>query len=345
MSGIDGRMIDRSNYSNNTLDTYGYLSAYFIDIYYNHLYSEAITLYSKKDVPSITIGYKCTLDAFLKGIDSPEVFKSCIQGIHESFLKYGFPSLSFSHCINKIVNEFIPKDYFNIMSFDDKTQILRKILIDSNKKLILEIVKPPSNLLKDIIDNHNDNDNINILQDIYIDILIMLREQLYQQFVEENIGSSRDNDMVIAMQKEIKLLYNEKNDLDKQILSLKQDILNHKKLILKLKKECNEKNNYISELEVQLQSNNQENEYNNKTYLQSNTKENEYNKDNRNNNQENEYNRDNDSEDNGDNNSEDNRENYRNNDNGENNRDNSRDNDNNSEISNESDTDLFLIDD
>lgn len=254
MSGYEGRMIDRANYSNDTLNTYGYLSAYFIDMYYNHLYSEAITLHTKKVVASITSGYKCTLDAFIKGLDTPELYKNCIQGIHQSFLQHGYPSLSFTHCINKIVNEFIPQDYFKIMSFDDKSQILRKIICDSNKKMILHIVKPPSTLLKDIIDNHTDIENINILQDQYIDILIMVREQLYQQFVEINTGAAVDNQMVFAMQKEIKLLYNEKHDLDKEILKLKQDIIDHKKLVLRLKKQCNDKDNYIAELEAQSSS-------------------------------------------------------------------------------------------
>ena len=259
MSGHEGRMIDRANYSNDTLNTYGYLSAYFIDMYYNHLYSEAITLHTKKAVSSITSGYKCTLDAFIKGLNSLELYKNCIQGIHQSFLQHGYPSLSFTHCIDKIVNEFIPQDYFKIMSFDDKSQFLRKIICDSNKKMILHIVKPPSTLLKDIIDNHADVENINILQDQYIDILVMLREQFYQQFVEINTGTATDNQMLIAMEKEIKLLYNEKHNLDKEIFKLKQDIINHKKIVLKLKQQCIEKDNYISELDAQSNNLNSEN--------------------------------------------------------------------------------------
>ena len=59
------RILDRNNYSKKTLDTFEILAAYFIDIYYNHLYIEGNKLKTEKNVSSITEGYKHALNAFL----------------------------------------------------------------------------------------------------------------------------------------------------------------------------------------------------------------------------------------------------------------------------------------
>ena len=62
---MSGRILDRSNYSSKTLETFEIISAYYVDIYYNYLYTEAKKMKISGSIASITEGYKHTLCAIL----------------------------------------------------------------------------------------------------------------------------------------------------------------------------------------------------------------------------------------------------------------------------------------
>ena len=70
---MDTRILDRQNYSPKTMENFEIMSAYYIDIFYNHLYNEAKKLKVSGSVSSITEGYKHTLNAFLKSLSNLEI--------------------------------------------------------------------------------------------------------------------------------------------------------------------------------------------------------------------------------------------------------------------------------
>src|SRR6185436_9173398 len=111
------REFNRSDYSKKTIDTFELMSVYFIDIYYNHLYVEAKNCRNDNKVSSVTEGYKYTLTVFIRGIDNIKHYKKTLVGIHDSFVNHGgFINLSFVDCINRITNEFIPKDFISVIT-------------------------------------------------------------------------------------------------------------------------------------------------------------------------------------------------------------------------------------
>jgi len=233
MSGIGGRMLNKDNYTNETLCTYGYLSMFFIDLFYNDLYDQAVRYHRQKRVSTITDGYKCVLDAFLQNINKhdSDLYKNLVSGIYQTYLNHGFTGLSYNNCIDKVVKEFIPQDYWQISSFEDKSRVLGTVITNSTKKMIYKIV---SNYLHDVIDNHDDRENTDLWQDEFVDILIMEREELYQSIIDAKINGGNDEHVLTnAMKKEIKLLYEEKTKLQSNIVELKKKNLDLKKIILR----------------------------------------------------------------------------------------------------------------
>lgn len=240
------RIFDRNNYKKRTLDTFEILGAYFIDIYYNHLYIEAKRFRASGSVNSITEGYKVALTAFLNGVENPKHYKKTLVGIHSYFIASGMTSITFSECIERITEEFIPADYYSSVSKTQKTSILKLVITQSNRVLIEKIVR---RFLDLIIDNHDEPANIRILQDEYIDILILEREGVYHRFISTQAKtpntSTASIKMIESMQIEIKKLCNEKYEL-------KQTVTNLKKIILKKEFELRKSIETAEELSTQL---------------------------------------------------------------------------------------------
>jgi len=259
MSGKDGRMIDLSAYSTTTLNTFSFLSAYFIDLFYNHFYAQAIRFHRNKQVSTITDGYKASLDAFLQNINKSDkdLYRDLVHGIHQTFIDYGFKGLTYENCIDRIVKEFVPQDYWKIISFDDKSKILGIIITNSTKSMIHKII---TSHLSDVIDNHNEVENSNIWQDEYIHILIMEREKLYQQIINAKTnGGNSENSLVQLMGKEILMLSQQKNEIKQENHDLKKKLLELQKLVLILSKKNKDAILKIQDLENKM--NTPSNEY------------------------------------------------------------------------------------
>lgn len=227
MSNTEGniRILDRTTYPRKTLETFEMIAAYYIDLFYNHLYFEAKKLRNDKVVGSITEGYKHTLTSFLQGIEDPRLYKKSLLAMHTFFIENGFASLTFTQCMERVTREFIPEDYYESVINSKKNSILRSVLSGVNKNFILKLV---NNYLSMVIDQHNEPDNTRILQDEFIDLLLIEKESMYKRFiVGKTKTSSNPNKSTIieSMQKEIKLLCSEKYNLKKLNVNLKKIIL------------------------------------------------------------------------------------------------------------------------
>lgn len=253
---MDSSLLDRKNYNVTTIDTFEVLSAYFIDILYNYLYKEAKQIKAEGRVISVTEGYKVTLNIFKKSLKTEKGYKHAINGIHSYFMNYtSYSSITFAKCIDRIVKEFIPLDYYTSLSNSNKSDILQLVITQAISKFTLKIYK---SFLKLIIDSHDEKDNVKLLKDELIDIFLMEREGMYYRFVESQSGkvSSDTISSKISekMHQEIKTLliekiqYKKTNEQLKQIIIKNNPIINNlkelnSKLTEELKKVNDEKNN------------------------------------------------------------------------------------------------------
>ena len=262
---MDHRMFDRKNYSQKTMDIYEIMSAYYVDIFYNHLYIESKKLKVSGSVSSITEGYKHTLNAFLKSLSNPKLYKKSISGLHHYFATIGFANISFAKYIDRLTSEFVPSDYFDSLTFTQKVGVLRLIINQSIKNFIKKIVD--DHMVK-IMDFHADNDNVRLLQDDFIDCLMLEREGLYQRFISSQTRTNKNETVnrIIAekMQVEIKRLMKEKYEQLKSINILKL-------AYIKKKENENKLNEIINELRSKLanhESNHESNQETNQETLQ-----------------------------------------------------------------------------
>ncbi len=225
------RILDRKSYPSRTISTYSVIGAYLVDIYYNHLYAEAIKFKNSGKASSITEGYKHAILAFISSIDSkskiykPKHYTSLLTGINEYFTIYtSYSTLTIADCIDKITKEFIPEDYYSSLDKDQKRNILRGILIN----VIKEFTKSAATeFLSHIIDNHDDPTNIEVLKDKMIDLFLMEREAFYQKFLDSNVGKKAetvDKALAVRMQQEIKTLLHEKVEAQHKATELEQTL-------------------------------------------------------------------------------------------------------------------------
>ena len=254
MSGINGRMIAKNAYSHDTLKTFSFISAYFIELFYNDLYTQAERYFRNKQTTTITDGYLASLDAFLQSINQydGDLFTELVHGIHKKFQDYGFKGLSYPNCIDRIIKEFVPQDYWSQLSFDDKSKLLGTIITNSTNTMIRDII---SNRIPDVIDNHGEEENGNIWQDAFIDILIFEREKLYHEFINVKTNSlSSDNSLINTMKQEILLLSQQKNSANQEMYTLKKENLHIKKVLLKVCRDYKDAQTQLTQLQEQLET-------------------------------------------------------------------------------------------
>lgn len=259
---------DKNNYSSKTIETYEIMAAYFVDIFYNHLYNEATKLKINGSCSSITEGYKHALNAFIKGLNNAKLYKKYIVGIHHYYITVGFASISFSKCVDRVTQEFIPIDYFNSLTSTQKMGVLRMILTSSLKQFITFIV---TEYLTKIIDFHKEKDNARILQDTLINCFILEREAMYQRFItsQTNDNTNINSKLMSNMQNEIKKLVFEKLELKKKCEQLtklylikKENENKQKELICNLHEKIDEYEKKIQDINnSKLQEENDKNLY------------------------------------------------------------------------------------
>ena len=196
MEKVNPKIFDRSAYSSTTVSVFQIVGAYFVDVYYNHLYTEAIKFKTDGKVASVTEGYRHATFAFLTALDNkakgykPEHYNKLIQGINEYFVFWTtYSSLTLSECIDKIVREFVPADYFASLNKEQKRNILRSVLIESIREFTKIVI---GEFLGAIIDNHDEPANVEALKEKMVDTFIMQRETMFHKFLDCRAGGRPD---------------------------------------------------------------------------------------------------------------------------------------------------------
>jgi hypothetical protein len=256
MSGINGRMLDESAYSTETLNTFGFISQYFVDLFYNRLYFQAIRFFRNKEVKTVTDGYLLSLDSFLQQInnDDSKLYRELVYGIYNTFQTFGFKGISYQNCIDKITKEFTPSDYWSVLSADDKSELLTRIINVSCNAMIKKII---NQRLSDVIDNHNNAENGNEWQDDFIQILSIEREKMYHEFINvktNNGGGGGNNKFIDGLKEEITRLIKDKKIYLEENNTLKKKLLDDKKVIVELFKKIKKYEIIIEELQKRLTS-------------------------------------------------------------------------------------------
>ena len=216
-----------SKYEKSTISTFDIIGSYCVGIYYNELYFKAEQWRNEGKYDSLTQAYQKVLYNYIQFTKKKEFFRQTISGIHNYFIsttKHG--AMTYKKCIDFIVKEFVPSHLFDNLKETQKYNILNNILIDCLKIFTERILKDQ---ISPIIDNHFEQANIKILQNIYLEIILAQKDKMYAKFINpEKRNHTVPTELYGEIQKQLLKLKENNSYLIKENCELKKEINNIK---------------------------------------------------------------------------------------------------------------------
>ncbi len=160
------------------------MGSYFVASCYDYLYKSAVDTDHRTKAGTVTETYKSNVLMYARGIGEVRYYHQEVKNLFEYYCRYN--KAQFADFIDIIVKEFIPEDYFAVLSNSDKESALRQIMMKSVKEFTT-VLLTPDNLLR-IIDEHGNKEHIIILQDTITDIFVEIREEYGDKFLRQQTG-------------------------------------------------------------------------------------------------------------------------------------------------------------
>jgi hypothetical protein len=199
-------------YGNNrrTIYVVDVVSSWAVNNFYNYLYFRATALHTSNDkIESITDAYMVVMRQYLDSFNNSNGYRINLKTLHEYYIDHTkYVSNTFTEWINEILSQFVPEEYFGIMSTTQQDQTLRGILVGVVRKFGSELVC--SNIIDSMIADHKNKYIVPRMKDIMKQLLLVKRQELYRAIYNNTSSSTTD-----AVRKELKGLIHE-NVLIKQ---------------------------------------------------------------------------------------------------------------------------------
>jgi len=258
-----------TKYEKSTITKFDIIGSYFVGIYYNELYLKAEQLRNDGKYNSLTQAYQSVLYNYIQFTQNKDFFRKTILGIHKYFISTTkFVSMTYKECIDFIVNEFVPSHLFENIKETQKYNILNSIITDCLKIFTEKILK---NQMAPIIDNHFEQANINILQNIYLEIMLLEKDKMYSRFINpDKRNHTIPTELYNTIQKQLKKLTESNVELKKDNGLLVGEIAKFRKLGLQVIEKNKQLQSELDNLKKSIQ-NNLENtrQYNNRPVVES----------------------------------------------------------------------------
>lgn len=213
-----------------TLAIVNIISSWTVNNYYNTLHQYAAKMHSLGNSSSITDAYVNVVNQYLSTLDNNTGYKKSIQSLHTYCLDHtAYTGMSFSDWIKEIVKQFVPTDYYNIMTNDQQDTMLRSVIVNSLRQYSKELIGS-TELLNNVIMRLPENKmkTITSLHSIMVKNLLAGRQTLFQAVYAASIKTnSKEPDTAIK---------SELADLLKNNIELKHKLTKTQKLIDKQKK-------------------------------------------------------------------------------------------------------------
>jgi hypothetical protein len=214
-----------NSYDKKTIYTFSIIGAHLVEIFYIHLYNEGEKLKLSKTAKTQTEGYKFAVHSFISSMNKnskkykPKFYNELLIGLTEYFATYTEkPSLKLKGCVDMVVAEFVPSNYFQSASNEQRRFLFDKILGNGIKKLTEFIF---GEFLPRVIDDHDNQDNVETLKEKMIEIFSNERQNLYSELLVGVSSRQSSESMAINNYKtEIKKLKSELQDANHMISEL-----------------------------------------------------------------------------------------------------------------------------
>ena len=236
-----------NKYSQSTLSKFDIIGSYFVNLYYNEFYIKAKNLKFQGTYSNITDAYKNLLSSYVEFSRQQDFFKQIVKGIHTyciSTTKY--TTMTHKECVDFMVSEFVPNNLWNSIREQQKNKLFHESLINCIKEFTEKII---TNHLYIIIDHHDKDENIIILQDLFLTIILLEKDKIFSKFINP------DKTSLDIFKNKIQQIINDKKKIINENLILKKKItiledLHNKNanIILELQKNNKLLNNEILKL-------------------------------------------------------------------------------------------------
>lgn len=235
-------------YDKSTISKFDIVGSYFVNLYYNEFYSKAMSIKMSTDDKSLTDIYKQILSTYLDFVNKPEFFKQIVKGIHAFCISTTkFTTMTHKECIEFMVHEFIPQKLWASLRESQKNKLFHETI---SKCISIFTEKITREYLHIIIDNHDQDGNITILQDVFLQIILLEKDNIYSKF----LNPTSTNISIDVFKKKINDILKDKAILHKKINRFESIVEELKKLNLKNITTIQNQTNEISSLKNEIQN-------------------------------------------------------------------------------------------
>jgi hypothetical protein len=222
-------------YSQSTLSKFDIIGSYFVNLYYNEFYLKAKNLKNQGTYNNITEAYKNLLSSYVEFSKQQDFFKQIVKGIHTYCISTTrYTTMSHKECIDFMVSEFVPINLWSSLRENQKNKLFHDSLIHCIEEFTEKIIM---NHLYIIIDNHDKDENIIILQDLFLTIILLEKDQIFSKFINPNKNSldvfKNKLQQILNDKKQIE---NDNNNLQKKIKILEELNKKNSNIIIELQK-------------------------------------------------------------------------------------------------------------
>lgn len=222
-------------YSQSTLSKFDIIGSYFVNLYYNEFYLKAKNLKNQGTYNNITEAYKNLLSSYVEFSKQQDFFKQIVKGIHTYCISTTrYTTMSHKECIDFMVSEFVPINLWSSLRENQKNKLFHDSLIHCIEEFTEKIIM---NHLYIIIDNHDKDENIIILQDLFLTIILLEKDQIFSKFINPNKNSldvfKNKLQQILNDKKQIE---NDNNNLQKKIKILEDLNKKNSNIIIELQK-------------------------------------------------------------------------------------------------------------
>jgi len=221
----------KDKYNSKTLDICELIGSYFVDIFYNHLYSTA-KKQAAKNQTTTTQEYKNSIISYTEAINSNhKYYKQTVDSLHAWFkVNTSHLAITLDQFQLMIIKEFVPQQFTNELAQKDMDIILSEIITKTAIDFGIMVSKPQH--IKQIIDSHKDDVNVKFFQNEILDILLERRDIIFNKFIEKNKSPKVDAAYFDKLKAELKnqveiniKLKNENTHIKKMVETLYKQLL------------------------------------------------------------------------------------------------------------------------
>jgi hypothetical protein len=224
-----GRGTRSTDVSRRTMSIINIIASWVVNSYYNILHQRADEMHKMSQVSTITDGYKLMVKCYLRSYDTPSGYLQNLKALHKYYIDNArCVATSFDAWTKEILQQFVPADYFPIMSNKQQDSTLRSVLLNAIKQFSVDVVC--TSLLDRLIANHDDPTIVSTMKDSMKAALLFERERLFQAVFKSSTGAP--DKPVELMKKELLKLVEENVGLRHKLAAANADI---KKALVGLK--------------------------------------------------------------------------------------------------------------